>query len=116
MVEFAKCLRYKRTDYAKKIRKEYESGKVHERRCNMREYTLRNDECSNTLTGVLKDNYILVDYIGCAMRGRDPQNPSYRGPSDGKLEQRLELNTTNTSNAISTVQKDSLVLEIYKHK
>lgn len=59
-MKFAKALRYQRTEYGKNIRKQYESGKIKERMCNMRELTVRNDEISNTLTTVLKDNYILV--------------------------------------------------------
>lgn len=55
-----KCLRYERTEYAKQIRKNYEAHKISERRCNMRELAIRSDDCSNTLTSVLKDNYILV--------------------------------------------------------
>lgn len=43
----------------KKIRKEYEAGNIKERRCNMREYTVRTDGCCNTITTVQKDNYIL---------------------------------------------------------
>lgn len=53
------CLRYQRTEYAKKIRKDYEAHKITERRCNMREWTIRNDGYSNSLTTVQKDNYIL---------------------------------------------------------
>ena len=52
-------LKYQRTEYAKKIRRDYESGKVKERRCNMREYTLRSDGLSNTITTVTKDNYVV---------------------------------------------------------
>ena len=52
-------LKYERTDYAKSIRKEYESGQLSERRCNMRQYTTRKDRLSNTLTTVQKDNYLL---------------------------------------------------------
>ena len=51
---------YQRTEYAKKIRKDYESHKITERRCNMREWTIRDDGYSNSLTTVQKDNYILV--------------------------------------------------------
>lgn len=54
------CLKYQRTEYAKKIRKDYESGKLKARRCNMREYTLRKDGLSNTITTVTKDNYVAV--------------------------------------------------------
>lgn len=53
------CLKYQRTEYAKKIRKDYESGKIRERRCNLREYTIRQDGCCNTISTVTKDNYIL---------------------------------------------------------
>ena len=54
-----KCLRYQRTEYAKKIRKAYESHQISERRCNMREWTVREDGYCNSLTTVTKDNYIL---------------------------------------------------------
>ena len=53
------CLKWERNDYAKKIRKQYEAGEIKERRCNMRQATIRKDGCINTLTTVLKDNYIL---------------------------------------------------------
>lgn len=53
------CLKYQRNEYGKRIRKNYENGKIKEQRCNMREYTIREDECCNTLTTVQKDNYII---------------------------------------------------------
>lgn len=59
-MKYARALKYQRTEYGKSIRKKYESGEVNERMCNMRELTIRNDEITNTLTTVLKDNYILV--------------------------------------------------------
>lgn len=52
-------LKYRRTEYGKQVRKVYESGKIKERRCNMREYVLRNDDITNTVTTVTKDNYLL---------------------------------------------------------
>lgn len=55
---FPCVLKYQRTEYAKKIRKQYEAGLIQERRCNMREYTLRTDGIANTLTTVSKDNYV----------------------------------------------------------
>lgn len=94
------CLKYQRTEYAKKIRKDYEAGNIKERRCNMREYTLRTDGLCNTITTVQKDNYIVV---GAAMRGR------YN--SSGKIEQCLEVRDDEVSNALTTVQKDCLVVE-----
>lgn len=46
-----------------------------------------------------------------AMRGRNPDNPSERGKSNGKYKQRLEMNNNGTSNTITSVQKDNLVVE-----
>lgn len=93
-------LKYQRTEYAKQIRKDYESGRIKERRCNLREYTLRTDGCSNTITTVQKDNYVA---IGCAM--------CERYNSDNKTEQKIEINNDEISNSITTVQRDSMVLE-----
>lgn len=52
-------LRYVRTEYAKRIRKDYEAGIIKERRCNMRQYDVRTDNLSNTITTIQKDNYLL---------------------------------------------------------
>lgn len=55
--------------------------------------------------GAHKDNMCIV-----AMRGRNPDNPSDR--TTGSLtEQRLEANTQGTSNCLTSVQKDNLLLE-----
>ena len=97
------ALKYQRTEYANSIRKGYEAGKIKERRCNMREYVFRTDGICNTITTVPKDNYIAV---GAAMRGR------YN--SDGKTEQKIEARDDELSNAITTVQKDSLVIENFQ--
>jgi len=45
-----------------------------------------------------------------AMRGRNPDNPSDRTPGV-HTEQRLEINEKGVSNALTTVQKDNLVVE-----
>lgn len=63
----------------------------------------------------------IIEPIGCAMRGRNPENPSERGRSGGKYKQRIEMGS-NISNTITSVQKDSLVAEpkiiddIYKNR
>lgn len=44
--------------------------------------------------------------IGCAMRGRYI--------SDNKTEQKIELNNEEVSNSITTIQKDSMVIEVKK--
>ena len=45
-----------------------------------------------------------------AMRGRNPENTSDR-KRGSRLKQRLELNQTETSNTLTSVQKDNLVVE-----
>ena len=45
-----------------------------------------------------------------AMRGRNPDNPSDR-TAGSQTEQRLEANTQGTSNCLTSVQKDNLVME-----
>ena len=59
------------------------------------------------------DNYVYVAQdkspILCALRGRNPENPSDR-KAGIELEQTLELGT-DIANCITTVQKDSLVAE-----
>lgn len=49
-----------------------------------------------------------------ASRGRDPQNPTDRKHSvRGRSEQRFEINGWGTSNALTSVGKDNLVLIAY---
>lgn len=55
-------LTHRRTEYGKRIRKDYEAHRIAERRCNMREYVSRDDGISNTITTVTKDNYLLELY------------------------------------------------------
>lgn len=45
-----------------------------------------------------------------AMRGRNPDNPSDRA-AGSPTEQRLEVNIQGTSNCLTSVQKDNLVME-----
>lgn len=74
----------KRTEYGKQIRKSYESGLISESRHNMTSMELRDDGITNTLTTIVKDNYV-VQQIGSIIEtdsfGRNPQ--SGRIYSDG---------------------------------
>lgn len=56
-----------------------------------------------TITSASADEKIIV---GAAMRGR------YK--DDGKIEQQLELRDDGVSNALTTVQKDSLIVENFQ--
>lgn len=55
--------------------------------------------------GSHKDNMCIV-----AMRGRNPDNPSDRTVGN-PTKQRLEVNMQGTSNCLTSVQKDNLVIE-----
>ena len=70
-------------------------------------------EVANTVTSGKRDNtqnYVVEPMIG-AFRGRNPENPSERARSNGRYKQRLELNENGTSNTLTGVQKDNMVIE-----
>jgi DNA (cytosine-5)-methyltransferase 1 len=45
----------------------------------------------------------------CAMRGRNPDNPSDR-TTGSPTQQRIEVNTTGNTNTLTSVQKDNLLI------
>ena len=53
----------------------------------------------------------MKDFLICASRGRNPDNPSDRTPGI-KLRQRLEINTDGLCNTLTSVLKDNYVIEI----
>lgn len=53
------CMRYERTEEAKRVRKDYEAHRVHHGYNELRVLHPRNDDKSNTLTTVSKDNLII---------------------------------------------------------
>ena len=63
LVMESQVLTPKRTEYGKQIRKAYESGKIQESRHNMTELVPRQDNISNTLTTVQKDNLLFENNI-----------------------------------------------------
>lgn len=54
------CLRTTRSEYGKKIRKDYESGKLKVSRHTFLEHEVRTDGCSNTIDSVQKDNLVAL--------------------------------------------------------
>lgn len=100
-----------RTEYAKRIRKQYESGLIHHGYNEHRVAEPRTDGCINTLSTVMKDNLIAEPVIA-ASRGRNPENPSDRRGGI-HLEQRLELGGS-ICNTLTTVTKDNYVYEVHQ--
>lgn len=101
----ASSIRMVRTEEGKALRKQYENHELNHGFNEYREPELRKDGVTNTLSTVKKDNYVCV-----AMRGRNPDNPSDRAVGS-PTEQRLEVNMQGTSNCLTSVQKDNLVME-----
>ncbi len=58
----------------------------------------------------------MMQYLSCAQRGRNPDNPKERSRSHGLYRQRLEVNIKGVSNTITTVQEDYLLMEENKSK
>lgn len=72
-------------------------------------------DCIGTLTtncgtDALRNGVKIIEPRICAMRGRNPDNPSDR-TTGSPTEQRLEIGSEETSNTLTTVQKDNLVVE-----
>jgi DNA (cytosine-5)-methyltransferase 1 len=69
-------------------------------------------EIAPTITGeTWSFNNVLAEPMIGAFRGRNPENPSERGRSNGMYKQRLEINENGTSNTLTGVQKDNMVIE-----
>lgn len=49
-----------RSEYGKEIRKDYESGRLNISRHDFLEHRIREDGVTNTLSTVLKDNYLTI--------------------------------------------------------
>lgn len=67
---YAAILRTVRTEYGKRIRKSYEKGELNISRWDFLVYEPRTDGISNTLTGVQKDNLLLVEVSDVRPNGR----------------------------------------------
>lgn len=60
MVLEADCIQMVRNEKGKELRKQYEAGEIELSWAEQKEPRLREDGCSNTITSVQKDNYVLV--------------------------------------------------------
>ena len=91
-------LRAERTDYGKKIRKQYEAGEVYEKIGNMREMMPRTDGISNTITTIQKDNYVMEPIIYDDYNSRIPQDQD-------------EITTLTTNCGASAVRSGVKIIE-----
>jgi DNA (cytosine-5)-methyltransferase 1 len=101
-----------RTEEGKKLRSEYEAGEVKHGYNEHREQAIRQDGLTNTLDSSIKSQMVAVC---AAMRGRNTENPSSRIKGD-HFEQRLEVNQNGTTNTLTAVQKDNLIIQLNPSK
>lgn len=89
----------KRTEYGKQIRKAYESKQIQESRHNMTELDPRQDNISNTMTTVQKDNLLLENNIQKV--GQISSDGSQRGTviSDNGISANLVAGTHGYANS-----------------
>lgn len=63
---------------------------------------------------MMKNGMGMIDFRIAAFRGRAPDNPSNRKhPSNGRFFQRMEINGGGTTNTLTSVGKDNMVLITY---
>lgn len=95
----------KRNELGKRLRKNYESGKVTMQRKYMQKIEPRNDGLSNTLTSVEKDNLVIEPTKEiAAMRGREPVVLGWTRDSKGNIVNRHPVDIANT---ITSAKRDN---------
>lgn len=99
LVMESQVLTHKRTEYGKQIRKAYESKQIQESRHNMTELDPRQDNISNTMTTVQKDNLLLENNIQKV--GQISSDGSQRGTviSDNGISANLVAGTHGYANS-----------------
>ncbi len=93
LVMESQVLTTKRTEYGKQIRKAYESGQIQESRHNMTELEPRQDNVSNTLTTVQKDNLLLEKPQYCIRKLTPRECGRLMGVSDEDIDKMAAVNS-----------------------
>ncbi len=102
----------KRTEYGKSIRKDYESGKVKEKRGNIQRLEPRLDGKTNCLTSVQKDNLILQrargNNIGGIFEDKTPTLSACAWEQNNLLctKKVIQLNLSTDSGGVQPYQQD----------
>lgn len=117
-IKDAVCMRLERTEEGKKLRKDYESGKIHHGFNEHRMLTPRTDNKTNTLTTVGKDNLVCEPicenkdaYAGRLVGRRLDENGKRVDYSNNEIVQKVEVNDDpNKTNTLTTVEKDNMII------
>ncbi len=102
-MEMIRCLRLVRTEQAKKIRKQYENHEIDFPRSQLQQLEIREDECCNTITTVLKDNLVME------------MNPEVLGFIDhgtGQHQSNTVYHTDSISPSITTIHGGTQQIKI----
>lgn len=103
-----------RTEYGKSIRKDYEAGKINERRGNMQQLEPRPDGKTNCITSVQKDNLILQrsrgNNSGGIFEGKMPTLSACAWEQNNLLckKEVIQLNPSTDSGGIQPYQQDRI--------
>ena len=117
----AYCLTPKRTEYGKKIRKDYEAGKIKEKRRNVQQLEPRFDGKTNCLTTVQKDNLIaenvrvkgfsytdIASHVGMIVEGENPLNKGRKANDMTLARGIIQLNPSKASGGVQPYQQDRI--------
>lgn len=98
-------LTHKRNELGKRLRKDYEQGKVKIQRKYTQQIEPRNDGLSNTLTSVEKDNLVIEPTKEiAAMRGREPIVLGWTRDKHGNVVDRHPVSIANT---VTSAKRDN---------
>lgn len=110
MVAEPVCMRYQRSEEAKRVRKQYEAGDVHHGFHELSELHPRTDGKTNTLSTVLKDN-LICDPVCVGYRGR-MENGGGQGAKTGLYAIPVEFEGAVPIRAVSCA--DGKVYTVYE--
>lgn len=102
----AQVLSPRRTEYGKQIRKNYEAGKIQEKRKYIQQLEPRKDGVSNILTSVQKDNYVIepnlkfVGGIGERDWAKDGKGLSRNYPQGSRVYSAEGISSTLSSQGV----------------
>lgn len=102
------CLTPKRTEYGKAIRKDYEAGRIEEKRRNIQRLEPRSDGKTNCLTSIQKDNLILQRARGNNTGGIfEDKTPTLSEQNNLLFTKKIiQLNPSTDSGGVQPYQQD----------
>lgn len=108
-------LTHKRNEFGKRLRKDYEQGKVKIQRKYTQQIEPRNDGLSNTLTSVEKDNLVIEPTKEiAAMRGREQIVLGWTRDKHGNVVNRHPVSIANPVNSAKRDNTQNYVVDQFR--